>query len=62
MFTVFLESSFIIDACFTSRYVLQCLTHFSPVFYFYTPEKRQKAQGFMKYSGGIEMKQWAKMG
>ena len=32
------------------------LTHFSPIFHFYTPWKRQKI-----FSGGIEMEHWAKM-
>ena len=31
------------------------LTHLSPVFHFYTPQKRQKTKGFMTFSGGIEM-------
>ena len=35
------------------------LTHFSPMFYFYTPWKHQKTEGFLTFSGGIEM---AKMG
>ena len=34
------------------------LTHFSPMFTFYTPLKCQKTKG----SGGIEMEHWAKMG
>ena len=35
------------------------LTYFSPMFHFYTPWKRQ---GFMTFSGGIDMEGWAKMG
>ena len=38
------------------------LTHFSPVPHFYTPWKRQKTFGFLKFSGGIEMWHWTKMG
>ena len=30
--------------------------------YFYTPWKRQKSKGFLMFSGGIEMEDWAKMG
>ena len=37
------------------------LTHFSPVFHFYTPWKRQETKGSVTYSGGIEMEHWAKM-
>ena len=37
-------------------------THFSPMFYFYTPWKRQKTFGFQMFSGGIEMGHWAKLG
>ena len=35
------------------------LTHFSPVWHFYTPWKRQKTFGFLTFSGGIEM--WPKV-
>ena len=38
------------------------LTHFSPVFQFYTRWKSQKTKGFLTFSGGIEMEHWAKMG
>ena len=38
------------------------LTHFNPMFHFYTPWKRQKIFGFLTFSGGIELKHWAKMG
>ena len=31
------------------------IIHFSPVFHFYTPWKRQKIKGFLIFSGGIEM-------
>ena len=32
------------------------------MFEFYTPRKRQKAKAFLKFSGGIEMENWGKMG
>ena len=38
------------------------LTHFSPMSHFYTSWKCQKIYGFLKFSGGIEMWQWTKMG
>ena len=38
------------------------LSHFSPVFHFYTPWKRHKIKGFLMISGGIEMEHWSKMG
>ena len=31
-------------------------THFSPMFHFYTPWKRQKTQGFLTFSGGIKVR------
>ena len=31
------------------------LIHFNPMFHFYTPWKRQKTKGFLRFSGGIEM-------
>ena len=34
----------------------ETLTHFCPVFLFYTPWKSQKTKGFLTFSGGIEMK------
>ena len=42
--------------------LLHASTHFSPIFYIYTPWKRQKTKGFLMFSGGVEMKLWAKMG
>ena len=39
----------------------KCLTHFSPISDFYTPWKRQKTYGFLKFSGGIDMWHWTKM-
>ena len=38
------------------------LTHFSPMFHFCIPWKRQKTEGFLTFSGGIEMEHWAKTG
>ena len=40
----------------------RCLIHFSPVSHFHTPWKLQKTFGFLKFSGGIEMWHWTKMG
>ena len=37
------------------------LTHFSPMFYFYTPWKRQKTFDFLTFSMVIDMKHWFKM-
>ena len=34
------------------------LTHSNPVFYLYTPWKRQKTKGFLTFSGGLEMEHW----
>ena len=34
----------------------------SPIFNFYTPWKRQKTKGFLKFYGEIEIEQCAKMG
>ena len=36
------------------------LTHFQPMFHFYTPWKHQKTYGFL-FSGGIEVEGWSKM-
>ena len=38
------------------------LTHFRPVFPFYTPWKRQKTSGFLTFSGSIEREHWPEMG
>ena len=39
------------------------LTHFSPMFYFYTPLKTLENQRFfVDFKGGIEMVHWAEMG
>ena len=40
---------------------LDRLTHFQPMFHFYTSWKRQKTEGFMIFSGGIEVKHCLKM-
>ena len=38
------------------------LTHFSQMFHFHIPGKCDKTFCFVTFSGGIEMKNWAKMG
>ena len=38
------------------------LTHFQPMFHFYTIWKHQKTSGFLIFSGGIEVEHWLKMG
>ena len=38
------------------------LDHFSAMFHFYTPSKRQKTKVFLTFSWGIEMEHWAKIG
>ena len=38
------------------------LTHFSPMFYFYTPRNHQKTFCVMMFSGGIEVEHWADIG
>ena len=37
------------------------ITHFRPIFQFYTPWKRQKTLGFPTFLVGIEMEHWAKI-
>ena len=37
------------------------LTHFNPMFHFYTPRKQQKNSGFLTFSGGKEMEHWFEM-
>ena len=37
------------------------LTHFQPMFHFYTPWKHHKIGGFLMFSGGIEVEHWLKM-
>ena len=37
------------------------LTHFQPMFHFYTPRKHQKISGFLMFSGDIEVEHWLKM-
>ena len=43
-------------------FVSQWLTHFGPMFHFYTPWKCQKTKDFLMFSGGVEMERRAKMG
>ena len=38
------------------------LTHFQPMFHFYTPRKHQKTSGFLMFSRAIEVEHWLKMG
>ena len=38
------------------------LTHFWPVFPFYTPWKHQKTKGFLVFSGGMKWEPWPEMG
>ena len=54
-----------------STYVVHVtLIHFSPIFHFYTPWKRQKISGFLTVfffilggeGGAIEMEHWVKFG
>ena len=48
---------------FQSKFIIkiaQRLTYVSPMLHFYTPWKRLKTFGFLKFSGGIEMKHWRK--
>ena len=37
---------------------LRWITHFKPIFHFYTSWKSQKTVGFLIFSGGIEMEDW----
>ena len=37
------------------------LTHFQPIFHFYTPWKHQKPSDFLMFSGGIEVEYWLTM-
>ena len=46
------------EKIFTLR---KTLTHFSPTFYFYNTWKRQKAKGFLKFSGRKEIENLAKV-
>ena len=38
------------------------LTHFWPMFPFYTPRKRQGTFDFLVFSGGIKWEHWPEMG
>ena len=48
------------EVCSFSFFLL--LTHFSPVFHFYTPWKRQKTKGFLTFSNVIKMVHRPKIG
>ena len=53
-----------IDRCFDlcSRDLKKfSLTHFQPMFHFYTPRKHQQIAGFLMFSGDIEVEHWLKM-
>ena len=41
--------------------LMSLLTHFSPIFHFYDPWKRQKTFSFLTFSGGVEVGYWAKI-
>ena len=62
MFNTKLSSVSHVDLFPVNVLILNTLTHFSPMPYFYSPRKRQKAIGFLTFSGGIEMRHWTKMG
>ena len=44
------------------KFIIPSLTHFMPIFPFYTPGKRQKTRDFLIFSGGIEMEHWPEIG
>ena len=60
LFLKFKERSPIVPLPLSETFGMTFLTHFSPVFHFYTPWIRQKTKGFLTFSGGIEMEHWAK--
>ena len=37
------------------------LTHFTPMYYFISPEVSQKTSGFLTFSVGIDVEDWRKM-
>ena len=41
--------------------ILVSLSHYMPLFSFYTSWKHQKTKGFLMFSGGIEREQWQEM-
>ena len=41
--------------------MLVSLSHYMPLFSFYTSWKHQKTRGFLMFSGGIEREQWHEM-
>ena len=42
-------------------FIKKQLTHFRPMFPFYTPWKHQKTFGFLVFSGGIKWEHWPEM-
>ena len=46
----------------TSLRCFHVLTHFRPMFPFYTPCKCQKTSAFLTFSEGIEREHWLEMG
>ena len=66
LFLTFLPSSLLV----TLKKTLHChfqrsrflSTHFSLMYHFYIPWKRQKTKGFLTFSRGIEMEHWGNMG
>ena len=46
---------------YSSTLVNTYLTHFKPMYPFYTPKKRQKTFGFLTSSGGIEREHWPQL-
>ena len=60
-FSVFYKNTYLTTPIKTTHLYLNLkLTHFSPVFHFYTLWKRQKT--ILTFSGTIEIEHWAKMG
>ena len=55
-------SSLIISFIIEGRKNRFRLTHFRPMFPFYIHWKRQKTEGYLTFSGGIETEHWPKMG
>ena len=60
LFLKFKERSPIVPLPLSENFGMTFLTHFSPMFHFYTPWIHQKTKGFLTFSGGIEMEHWAK--
>ena len=49
------------NLCENFPIAIQKLSHFQPMFHFYTPWKYQKIGSFLMFSGGIEVEHWLKM-